>query len=163
LIFIAFTGLFFAYIPTACASLHIPSKKEIQAMEVRILRLINTERSKHGLASLSVWNVLGYYAYKHSQDMADGREQFGHHGFEKRAEAIKKYRRHTALGENLAYCYLYEDPLQVAVDEWMHSNGHRKNILGDFQETGIGIVYSKEGYCYITQLFAKTRCSDSSD
>jgi uncharacterized protein YkwD len=37
----------------------------------------------------------------------------------------------------------------------MDSPPHRKNILGDFKETGIGIAYSKEGKCYLTQLFAK--------
>lgn len=60
-----------------------------------------------------------------------------------------------SFAENVAYNHYYDDPVKVAVDGWMKSAGHKKNILGDFEETGVGVAISKEGQFYITQLFAK--------
>lgn len=41
----------------------------------------------------------------------------------------------------------------------MKSQGHKENILGDFEESGIGVAISKDGKFYITQLFAKRKSS----
>jgi uncharacterized protein YkwD len=140
-----------AYDPKA----QIPSRIEIQAMEAKVFNLINRERKKNGFSPLREWKVLATYAREHSWNIAMDHVDFGHHGFEARAEAIKTFGRHQALGENVAYSYLLKDPLTAAVNGWMRSPGHRENILGDYDETGVGIAYSKEGRCYITQLFAK--------
>ncbi|MDE5563965.1 MAG: hypothetical protein K2I93_02325 [Oscillospiraceae bacterium] len=52
-------------------------------------------------------------------------------------------------GENIAYGY----PTPEAVmDGWMHSDGHRANILGDFDYIGVGVVW-ENGTLYWTQVF----------
>lgn len=80
---------------------------------------------------------------------------FGHQGFDQRAKDMQKKANLSAFGENVAYNYNYDDPVQVSIEGWMESPGHKKNILGDFEETGVGIAISEDGKFYITQLFAK--------
>lgn len=137
------------------------SENQIHEMEGRVIALINIERQKYGLKPMPEWNVLSYYARVHSQNMADEAVSFGHDGFNDRAAAVKKYAQLINFGENVAYNYNYDDPLKVAVENWMESPGHKKNILDDFRETGVGIAFSREGRCYLTQLFATRRTKSS--
>lgn len=143
-----------------CKAVHkpyIPSNKELGEWEERLVKLINQIRHKHGLGDLKMNKILSDPARTHSSNMAAGKVEFGHEGFKDRTKAIFKLRKHNSVGENVAYNYRYTDPVQVAIDDWMGSPGHKENILGDYDETGVGIVFSKEGRCYFTQLFARTR------
>lgn len=132
-----------------------PSTREIAAMEKKLIALVNAERIKHKLSPLSEWDVLSFYAKEHSKNMADGRVKFGHDGFHERARAVGQNISLKSCGENVAYCYLHKDPLKIAVIKWMESPGHRDNILGDYEMTGIAIVCDAKGGFYMTQLFAK--------
>lgn len=129
----------------------------IAEQEARLIAAVNNVRRKYGLAALSTWNTLSYYAREHSQNMADKSVGFGHAGFDARANKIKKSAECQSVGENVAYCFLIDDPLKKSVEMWMNSPGHRENILGDYKETGMGIAYDDEGRCYITQMFSKRR------
>jgi len=133
----------------------IPTQNQIAEMENRAVEKINSIRINEGLAPLKLWKELANCARGHSQNMAIGKVGFGHEGFDQRAEAMNQYVQLSSFGENVAYTYLHKDPVSESVSGWMESPPHRKNILGDFKETGIGIAYSKEGKCYLTQLFAK--------
>lgn len=143
--------------PTLEAS-RFPSKprshKEVEEIEAKIIEMINEERVKKGLSRLRKWGVLTLYARDHSQNMANKRVGFGHGGFKERAEAVKSEFHWRKFGENVAYSYNMKDPLRTAVKGWMNSPGHRQNILDAFEETGVGVAYSKDGTLYITQLFA---------
>jgi uncharacterized protein YkwD len=122
---------------------------------LQLLKSINQIRLRSCLKALDFSNSLSEYALKHSRKMANGKVDFGHGGFEERAAAARRTGRYSAFGENLAYSYGVDDHLKKAAEGWMQSSSHRANILGDYDETGIGIAFSKEGRCYITQLFAK--------
>jgi uncharacterized protein YkwD len=147
--------LLFSTFSIQASSNQIFSEKSLQKMERRLIDLINQERTKLGLKALKEWGVLSELAKEHSYNMAFDLVKFGHKGFENRAEVMKQHARYYSFGENVAYNFLVEDPLLTAVDGWMKSPGHRENILGDYTDTGIGIVFSKKGYCYLTQLFVK--------
>lgn len=135
--------------------LEIPSEKQIIEMEIKLIDLVNKEREKYGLQPLTYWEPLAKEARTHSQNMASGITEFGHDGFHDRVDVIRTLSRHISMGENVAYSYGYKDPLKVAVEGWMDSPGHKENILGDYEETGMGIAFNPEGRCYSTQLFAK--------
>lgn len=131
------------------------SASEIKVFESNALDMINNIRKKHGLCPLKNWTQLANCAREHSQNMASGKTSFGHNGFEERAKAMQKQANLSSFAENVAYSYNYADPVKVAVDGWMKSPGHRENILGDFEESGIGVAISSDGKFYATQLFAK--------
>lgn len=134
----------------------IPSERELAAWEERVVKLVNQVRAKFNLGALKMKKELCKPAKDHSANMAFKKCGFGHDGFQKRATDIINLGRHNSVGENVAYTYLMDDPVLISMEGWMESQGHRENILGDYDETGVGIVFSKDSRCYITQLFAKT-------
>lgn len=123
------------------------------AMVNDIVRYVNQYRIQHGLSPLSLNTVLSKAAAQHSLDMAQHKVSFGHDGFEQR---MTYARQHIANGqggaENVAYNY---KTAKIVVDGWINSSGHRHNILGHYDLTGVGIVRDKLGKPYFTQLFLK--------
>lgn len=123
--------------------------------EEKCIAEINRVRKEHGLKPLKEWKELSDCARGHSHNMANEKCPFGHDGFDNRADHMWSQASLSGFAENVAYSYNYDDPVNIAVDGWMKSAGHKKNILGDFDETGVGVSVNKEGKFYITQLFAK--------
>ncbi len=124
-----------------------------QTMDRQILTLVNEHRSKIGLKPLIFNNAINKEALGHSQNMASGSVAFGHDGFEQRAERLRKaIPNANGTGENVAYgSRTAEDVVKM----WLNSPGHRKNIEGKFNLTGIGIAKSADGTLYYTQMFIK--------
>lgn len=129
------------------------------ASEEKCIIEINRVRQQYGLKPLKGWKELSDCARGHSQNMASGKCPFGHDGFNQRADHMWGHASLSSFAENVAYSHNYDDPVAIAVDGWMKSQGHKENILGDFEETGVGIAFDKEGKFYITQLFAKRQKS----
>lgn len=97
-------------------------------------------------------NDLNAIATQHSIDMARGRVSFGHTGFaERNAMARKRIRSISSFAENVAY-----GPTsgKEVVNMWVHSAGHRRNLLGNYKYMGIGIAKDKYGRIFYTQVFA---------
>jgi uncharacterized protein YkwD len=144
---------------TAAASgaMREPASMTVSSMERRAFELINVERAKNGKAPL-VWDAeLCRMAELHSQHMAQ-QNFFSHVGpdglnVEHRARAIG-LQNWRVLGENIAYNRGFDDPVGFAVEGWMHSEGHRANILNaSFNRSAIGVVRTPEGRVYLTQVF----------
>ena len=126
-------------------------KKDLLAED--ILVYINQFRVRHGLLTLHMNPILSQQAERHSADMAAHRVVFGHDGFAQRMAYLQK-RIQTVQGgaENVAYNY---KTAKIVAEGWIKSPGHRRNILGHYNQTGIGIVRDKLGKPYFTQLFLK--------
>ena len=132
-----------------------PAVNGIDAMEEEVLRLVNEERAKAGVAPLTRAKDLDALARAHSQDMIN-RHFFDHNNpdgqspFDRMRAAGISYR---AAAENIAYG---QRSAQAVMDAWMNSSGHRKNILnGTYTEIGIGAVKNSGGTIYWTQEFVK--------
>lgn len=122
-------------------------------IEKEIFQLINEYREKNGLPPLQYSEVAADMAESHSRRMADKDIPFGHTGFQDRYNALKKELPDmTAGAENVAYG---ADDAAEAVELWLHSAGHKKNIRGNFTHTGISVVRDSDGRLYFTQLFVK--------
>ena len=120
------------------------------AYEAEVVRLVNEERSKHGLAPLiQDWQLSRVARYK-SQDMRD-LGYFSHTSptygspFDMMRSFGISYR---TAGENIAKGY--QSP-EAVVRGWMNSPGHRANILNS-SYTHIGVGYVASGN-YWTQMF----------
>ena len=126
--------------------------------ETNILSLVNRERARYGLSQL-YWNErLADLARKYSGTMA--RERFFEH-IDKNGDSVVERAQHerirgwNKIGENLFMCSPTYDLPTVSVRGWMRSPTHRENILDpEWQTTGIGIAYARDGRTYITQVFA---------
>ena len=116
------------------------------------LRLTNEARTSMGLRALVCDERLARAARGHSQDMCD-QGYFDHtsadgRSFTDRIEA--QGATYSTAGENIAWG---QTTAAEVHDGWMHSPGHRANILnGDYGRIGIGYV-SCGGRPYWTQDF----------
>jgi uncharacterized protein YkwD len=124
-------------------------------MEISILNYINDYRHSKGLASLQIVDAATQQAYNHSKEMATGRTGFGHDGFDQRIQAIKQNigaEYIPASAENVAEGQL---SAKEVVKGWLNSPGHKRNIEGNYNLTGIGVYKDREGTIYFTQIFLR--------
>jgi len=125
-------------------------------LEQATFNSINAHRASIGLSKLNWSGVMADQARDHSEAMADGRVNFSHDGFNDRVDAIKKEISIGGAGENVAMNWGSADPVGVAVSGWLNSTGHRNNIEGDYDLTGVGVAKNEDGKYYLTQIFAKS-------
>ena len=131
--------------------INIPAKdEESSSFESEVIRLVNAERTKHGLPNLKEdWQLSRVARYK-SEDMRDNK-YFSHTSptYGSPFEMMKNFGiSYKSAGENIAKGQ--KTPAAV-VNAWMNSPGHRKNILSK-GFTHIGVGYAADGN-YWTQMF----------
>ncbi len=126
-------------------------------LEQEIHRQVNQYRLSQKLPPLQINAEVSEIARQHSRDMANGRATFSHDGFEGRVKAIAVTLPYKGAAENLAYLKGYPDLATTAVQGWINSPGHQKNMVGEFNITGIGIAKNAAGEYYFTQLFVLKR------
>jgi uncharacterized protein YkwD len=124
----------------------MPAPAAIAVTREAILCLLNRERAAHGLPRLWMNGTLEAASQRHSDDMVL-RRFFDHdtpEGVppEQRMIAAGYPRERVWVGENLWWGTGYEGTPVRAVNGWMHSHGHRENILRpQFTEVGVGVAY----------------------
>ena len=126
-------------------------------VEKQTFKLINQYRGHEGLTPLRWNDGIAQIARGHSRDMATGDVDFGHGGFDDRVDQMKGLvAGFEGAGENVLYTTQLDDVAERAVQMWLHSPHHLRNIRGDYNFSGIGVWESKDGALYFTQLFLKT-------
>ncbi|TJX15639.1 hypothetical protein E9840_02375 [Tissierella creatinini] len=120
--------------------------------EAEVVRLVNIERQKAGLAPLKASSQLSDVARMKSKDMAEN-NYFSHTSpiYGSPFDMMKQFGiSYRTAGENIAKGYL--SPSSV-MNGWMNSSGHRANILNaSFGTIGVG-AYQVGGTIYWTQMF----------
>lgn len=113
-----------------------------------MLCLVNHARAAHGLPPLSTRRSLVKAADHKSRDILSC-NQFSH---EACGREFTYWMTHFGYkgcseGENIAWGSGGLGTPASIFKAWMHSRGHRENILGPYQDTGIGLQSGKlEGY-----------------
>ena len=125
------------------------------ALEQSVHQQINQYRQAHKLPPLTLDPRISEQARAHSQAMASGKVPFSHQGFEQRVKAISRVIPYRASAENVAFNLGYSNPVAQAVQGWIKSPGHRINIEGQYNLTGIGVVKNAKGEYYFTQIFIR--------
>ncbi len=118
-----------------------------------ILQNINQYRRSKGLSPLRLVRIASQKAMQHSRNMAARNTGFGHEGFDNRITDIRQNLGSVAAAaENVAYGKINAD---AVVKGWIKSAGHRKNIVGNYQLTGIGVAKDAKGIRFFTQIFLR--------
>jgi uncharacterized protein YkwD len=142
----------------------IPGEVSLAATRDATLCLINIERQQGGRPSLRLHPTLTKVATRYSIQMAD--DNFFAHvspGGSSLTSRVKKTSyikgaRSWMLGENLGWGTGRLSTPRDTVDAWMHSPGHRSNILNaKFRDIGIGVTVgtptnSENGGTYTTDF-----------
>ena len=109
---------------------------------VEVLRLVNVERAKVGAAPLRLSNDLMDVAAIRAEEIT---RSFSHQRPDGSSCFTLVRNQNRTMGENIA---AGSATPEAVVDQWMHSSGHRANMLNkDFKELGVGHCY-KEGSSY---------------
>jgi uncharacterized protein YkwD len=131
------------------------------SVAAEVVDLTNVERTDRGRARLRANPRLMQAAQIHAEQMARaGRmahvlPDAAYPRTEDRLAAAD-YRWQT-YGENVA---VGQSSAAAALDGWMHSPGHRKNILNpDFTELGTGYATDRAGRTYYVQVFGSLSSS----
>jgi uncharacterized protein YkwD len=126
---------------------------ELVQLERRVHQLVNQYRISKNLPPLTPDEIITQQARIHSNAMATREATFGHGGFRVRVKRISTHLPYKTAAENVAYNRGYSDCAHQAVQEWLKSAQHYKNIRGNYRLTGIGVAKSREGGYYFTQIF----------
>lgn len=133
------------------------SSADASTLEKSVYQKVNQYRKSKKLPPLKLNSAISQQARKHSEAMAKGKVPFSHDGFDNRIKAIANSLNYRSASENVAFNQGYPNPDQQAVEGWIKSPGHRKNMEGNFDTTGIGVSKNAEGEYYLTQIFIKGR------
>jgi uncharacterized protein YkwD len=134
-----------------------PSPRSADAPETsdvsdQLVKAHNARRAKAGLPPLFLSPLLEAAAIGHARDMAE-RRKMTHRGGDGSSPFDRIDRqgyRYRAAGENVAYGF---DDVESVMVGWMKSPGHRRNILGNYAEIGVGRAIAKDGASYWSVTF----------
>lgn len=121
------------------------SLRDLAGIRTAMLARVNAERKRAGVRPLAANPRLDQAAQRHAADML-ARRYFAHEspeGNTVRERAKAAGYDWQEIGENLA-----EGQLSVGevMDSWMHSPGHRRNLLDPgFRELGVGLALGRGG------------------
>ncbi|WP_075809194.1 CAP-associated domain-containing protein [Paraclostridium sordellii] len=122
------------------------------SFEMQTIDLINSERDKNDLDRLTFSEKAKISSEKHSEDMKEN-NYFDHLNKENETpfDRIKKEDIiYSIAGENIAAGQINS---VYAHEALMNSLGHRKNILGDYENVGVGVSFGGHYKIYYTQNF----------
>ncbi len=131
----------------------------LQNSREQLLKLINEDRSKHGLSSVIADPDLNQLAQEHSNDM-NNRDYFNHIDPDGKTPNDRRLAHSIPMpvGENLALA-----PTTLYTHKGLMRSGiHRNNILNpNWSKVGIGIAIDKNGSLLTTQEFSRNPYTDS--
>lgn len=136
-------------------TVYLPIIYRSPTFEEQLVDLINAERAKQGLGTLSINSVLAQVAEAHSQDMID-RNFFDHtnpDGLLPGNRVTNAGYTWSNVGETIGAGYTSP---QAMLNGWLNSPGHRAILLGaNYTEIGIGYVPGGAYGHYWTAVFAR--------
>lgn len=127
-------------------------------LEKRAFDLVNRRRTATGVRALAWSEPVAAAARRHSFNMqqrgffAHKDPKHGDTGQRLTAEGIGW----RAVAENIYQERGISNPVQAAVEGWMKSHGHRRNILDPiFTHSGMGVSIAADGTHTFTQIFLR--------
>lgn len=121
------------------------------------LSFVNNVRAEVGKSALKLDTVLNSYALNHAKNLASQCKLFHQNISLMLGKKDATGKSITAIAENVAYS---SSSLSQALDVLKNSEGHYKNMIGNYTRVGFGIVKSGaascKGHIYTVQVFAKS-------
>jgi len=120
----------------------------------RLFAASNAYRVRSGKGSLSRKGDLDRLAQQHSESMAC-RGKLDHAGASSRTDEIAVRHGVREKAENVMRWHLKagRSP-QSMLQQWIDSPAHRRNLLGPYAISGLGIAQDEHGNIWVTQIYA---------
>ena len=135
-------------------NLQSTSTPVMSSLELTTHNLVNEYRQSRNLPPLVADPAILAQAKAHSEEMARS-GNMNHDGFARRADLVSQTIVYRSVAENVAFNGGHGQPDRVAVQGWIASPGHQRNMLGQYDLTGIGVVKNAKGEYYFTQIFIR--------
>lgn len=134
----------------------LPRDSQLVSLERQVFNLVNGERAWRGLARLKWDPRLAEEARRQASNMAT--RGFFSHVDPVRGDVPDRLKKAGIpwhdFAENLLQESGYDEPAQFAVQSWMESTGHRKNILNPkVTLAGVGAARRFDGTLFLAQVF----------
>lgn len=123
-----------------------------KSYELQVIDLVNSVRQQRNLNKLDYSGNATISSRKHSQDMLE-KDYFDHVNKENQSPFDRMKKEgivYNAAAENIA---AGQTSAIYAHEAWMNSEGHRKNILGNYNYIGVGVSFGGYYNLYYTQNF----------
>lgn len=118
--------------------------------EASVVKYTNSARTSHGLRTLVVRSCVDSFAEKQAVRMKNAQKLY-----HQSMTTILNTCHLRLVGENIAYGY---SSGWSVVNAWMHSSGHRANILkSGYRLIGVGAVKDSKGRWWVSQVFGTYR------
>ncbi|MCP4749128.1 MAG: hypothetical protein GY874_23795, partial [Desulfobacteraceae bacterium] len=131
-------------------------------MAYEVFTLVNQERAKVNLTELSADSILTEVAQDRTQRLEietpiddDGNVEYFDHLPDTWGDIQSAGYEGNGYGENIAWGSgqgSENATPEGVMNGWMNSQGHKKNILGDFTDLGVGFIEADSGFWW-TQVF----------
>ena len=128
----------------------------VTSLELSIYNQVNQYRQSLDLPPLVINPLISAQARAHSAEMAKT-GNMSHDGFRERVDSVAQTITYRSAAENVATNMGYKQPDLVAIQGWIESPGHHRNMIGRFDLTGIGVTQNAKGEYYFTQIFIRQR------
>jgi uncharacterized protein YkwD len=153
---LAFASLLLVCLPAWAEKPTKDKSDELSKEEKAVLQLVNEQRKKEGLDPLTFNPLLVKAARLHSINQAKQNKLAHELDGKAPSDRVKDVGYEGGfVGENVA---MGQHSPAEAMNSWMHSEGHRANILNkDYKEIGIGLATDSRGRIYWTQVFARPK------
>jgi uncharacterized protein YkwD len=118
------------------------------SVRAAVVARVNAARRAASLPPLTSDAGLGRAAQARASAMASD-NRLSHAGWER---VVRRHDDANTIGENVAYNY---PSAAAVVDAWLHSSGHRANLLGrSFRRIGVGCIVDAQAHLWWAQDFA---------
>lgn len=126
----------------------------LQDLGSRLREAGNSYRRSSGKNALSRHPGLDQMARQHAESMAR-RGKLDHQGTASRTDEVSARYGMNAKAENVMRWHVKagRNP-QAMLKVWMDSSQHRRNLLGPYAVTGVGIAQDEQGNIWVTQIYA---------
>ena len=138
-----------------------------QIITQKIFEKTNAIRTSRGLSELTQNDDMDQLAQLHSDNMVEHNfyDHVDHQGKSpsQRADDLNfEWRR---IAENIAQVPWHENVLkcgntksaelisECVVEGWRNSPGHYANMIGEFDQLGVGVAFTNDSIAYFTQVF----------
>ncbi|CAL2087325.1 conserved hypothetical protein [Tenacibaculum sp. 190524A05c] len=119
--------------------------------EKEILVLINNHRTSNGLSKLEILDIIKTQTNAHTDYMINA-GAISHDKFSERSSYLQANAQATGTAENVASGY---STAQSVVNGWINSEGHRKNIEGNYTHFHLTAKQNAAGKWYYTNIFIR--------
>ena len=155
---------------TAADNLDLNSEIDSSLQQIitqKIFEKTNAIRTSRGLSELAQNDDMDQLAQLHSDNMVEHNfyDHVDHQGKSpsQRADDLNfEWRR---IAENIAQVPWHENVLkcgntksaelisECVVEGWRNSPGHYANMIGEFDQLGVGVAFTNDSIAYFTQVF----------